>query len=417
MRSYLAGTFLILALLKSGFTLAAVTTTTPSTTEKVLTLYHDADWSNHTESAQSIWRGVETALSQVDYRIQGYRIELVKKDHIGNVALSRKNMTDFMADKQALAIISGIHSPPLIKYRTFINENKLLTLVPWAAGGPITRHPSTENWVFRASVDDTKAGEVLVSFALNKKGCKAPHLLLENTPWGHSNLKSMSLALNQYGQTSIQTTRFDWNMKGYTAKSKLQSIIEQGADCILLVSNSLEGAEIALAMASMLPEKRLPIISHWGITAGHFHKTVNKDVRQGIDVSFIQSCFSFMQKPLSSKGDAVLSQAKKLFPEAIKAPIDIRSPVGFIHGYDITLLLLQALKQVTLTDDMLQNRDAVRKALEDLNQPVEGLVKTYEKPFSVFSDTNNDAHEALGIKDYCMANYGLNDEIILLTDN
>lgn len=419
MNLFLSGTLFILALLQSTLTLAAVTTTTPNTTpntkEKVLTLYHDADWSNHAESARSIWRGVETALSEVDHRIQGYRIELVKKDHIGNVVLSRKNMTDFMADNQALAIISGIHSPPLIKYRSFINENKLLTLVPWAAGGPITRYPSTENWVFRNSVDDTKAGGVLVDFALNQKDCKTPHLLLENTPWGHSNLKSMSLALSQSGNTPVQATRFDWNMKSYTARNKIQNIIEQGADCILLVANSLEGAEVALAMASMPPTKRLPIISHWGITAGHFHKTVTKDIRQEIDLSFIQSCFSFMQKPLSNKGKNVLAQAKKLFPEAIKSPIDIDSPVGFIHGYDITLLLIEALKKVTLTDDMLHNRNAVRKALENLNSPIEGLVKTYQKPFSVFSNTNDDAHEALGANDYCMANYGINDEILLLT--
>ncbi len=407
-----------LARLVSIFSVIGLMYSTPvfsSPTEKVLYLYHDADWSNHIESAQSIWRGVETALNEVNHQTQGYQIKIIKKDHSGNVVLSRKNMMDFMKDDQALAIISGIHSPPLIKYRQFINENKLLTLVPWAAGGPITRHPSTENWVFRVSVDDTKAGEVLVNFALSDKGCKKPHLLLENTPWGNSNLKSMSRALKKNGQPSAQATRFDWNMKSYTASSKLQDIIDQGADCILLVANALEGAEIATAMTSIPIKKRLPIISHWGITAGTFHNTVNSEMRKDIDLSFIQSCFSFMQTPLSNNGKKVFAQAKKLFPNTIKEPIDIRSPVGFIHGYDLTLLLLEALKQVNLTDDMLKNRNAIRLSLENIKRPIQGLVKTYQQPFSIFTESNKDAHEALGVNDYCMANYGPNDEIFLLT--
>jgi hypothetical protein len=47
--------------------------------QKTLYLYHDADWSNYTEASESIWRGVSVALQEVDYSLQGYRIEVVKK--------------------------------------------------------------------------------------------------------------------------------------------------------------------------------------------------------------------------------------------------------------------------------------------------------------------------------------------------
>ena len=83
--------------------------------DKVIRLYHDADWSNHEESAESIWRGVETALSEIGHTIQGHRSELVKKDHRGNVVRSLSNFKAFLKDDLALAVISGIHSPPLIK--------------------------------------------------------------------------------------------------------------------------------------------------------------------------------------------------------------------------------------------------------------------------------------------------------------
>lgn len=385
-----------------------------SQAEKTLYLYHDADWSNYIESAQSIWRGVHTALSEVNYQIQGYKLVLIKKDHGGNVALSKKNMQDFMQDPQALAIISGIHSPPLIKHRTFINKNKLLTLVPWAAGASITRHPSSENWVFRLSIDDTKAGATLVNFALKNKQCKKPHLILENTPWGLSNLKSMTRALQDNNIKTVAHTFFKWGIKSYTARQILEDAVRNNADCVLLTANAIEGAEIVMALASMPKTKRIPIISHWGITGGDFHKKVHGKIRDTIDLSFIQSCFSFLQTPMTAKAQTVFSQAQNLFPEQIQSPFDIRSPAGFIHGYDITLLLLEALRSVQLSDNIQLNRQLTRKALEQIKGPVQGLIKPYKKPFDAFDRLSPDAHEALDSTDYCMAKYGNNDEIILL---
>jgi branched-chain amino acid transport system substrate-binding protein len=382
--------------------------------EKVIRLYHDADWSNHEESAESIWRGVETALSEIGHTIQGHRFELVKKDHRGNVIRSLSNFKAFLKDDLALAVISGIHSPPLIKNRKFINENKALTLVPWAAGGPITRYPSKENWIFRLSVDDTKAGSVLANFALNAKSCIAPHLLLENTPWGDSNLKNIKSALAKSGKTPSGITRFSVGVKGYTTRNDLMGIYKSGADCILLVASVREGAQVAEALIEFDFEKPLPIISHWGITAGDFHKRIDARKREKISLNFIQSCFSFLQNPQTKKAKEVFQKAKAEYPDHINEPKDIKSPVGFIHGYDLTKLLIEALRKTKLTTNMQENRNNVRLALENLNSPVEGLIKTYKKPFDVFSESNPDAHEALGLKDLCMAHYGKHGEIVVL---
>lgn len=390
---------------------------TESKDEKTLKLYHDADWSNHIESAQAIWYGFEIALAEIEHTVQGYRIEMVKKNHSGNVTRSLSNFEDFLEDDQALAVISGIHSAPLIKNRAFINENAALTLVPWAAGGPITRYPSAENWVFRLSLDDTKVGDVLIDYALDEKKCKAPHLLLEDSPWGDSNAENMNLALKSRQIQSSGLSRFNWNIKSHVAHSKLQDLKYQGADCVILVANALEGAEISMAMSKLDEDQRLPIISHWGITGGNFHETIKADIRKKIDLSFIQSCFSFNQDPLTSKGHEILDLVKIRYPDDIKGPADIQSPVGFIHGHDLAHLLIEALETVQLTDDIKENRNAVRLALETLRRPIEGLVKTYTAPFSVYSETNIDAHEALNKNDFCMAAYGPNDEILVTPKN
>lgn len=384
--------------------------------EKVLRLYHDADWVNSIESSESIRKGVETALSEVNHIVQGFRVELVKKNHSSNVVRSLKNMHDFLKDENAIALVSGMHSPPLIKHRDFINENKILTLVPWAAGGAITRYPSEENWIFRVSIDDTKAGKVLVDYALENKRCKKISLLLEDTSWGKSNLNIMTQAFQQHGYSNFNVIFFNLNIKSYTAQDKVQDIVSKNSDCVLLVSNVLEGIQIAKAIASITKNNRLSIISHWGITGGQFHKEVSNEIRKKIDLTFIQTCFSFLSSSLSNHGQHVFSFAKNKFPESIKTYVDITAPAGFIHGYDIARILIQAINEVHLNDDMNSNRNKVRLALENLKKPVNGLIKTYKRPFSQFSKKNIDAHEALGVKDFCMAKYGESNEIKLITE-
>ena len=90
-------------------------------------------------------------------------------------------------------------------------------------------------------------------------------------------------------------------MKSYVAKDKVADIITQGSDCIILVSNAIEGAEFARTLNALGLDKKIPIISHWGITGGDFHKHVNHDLREKLDLSFVQSCFSFLQNPLPIK--------------------------------------------------------------------------------------------------------------------
>lgn len=382
-----------------------------------LFIYQDADISSHIESSQAIQKGIELAFDEVGNEVEGYTIGFKYLDHRGNVVRSLGNYQQFIDDPDALVIYSGIHSPPLIKNREFINTNKALSLVPWAAGGPITRYPSSENWVFRLSIDDTQAGPVLIDFALKNKGCKSPHLLLEKTPWGDSNLVSMSDALAKNNIRRASVTRFNWNLQDIGARAILRDIIERNDDCIILVANSAE-SKVLLAQLNQLPEEsRVPVISHWGLTGGNFPEVVKADDRKNLDLHFIQTCFSFTNPLQSEFAKSVFLRLQEFSNGKISSPDSLKAPSGFIHAYDLTRILIQAIRQVGLTGDMSVDRNAVRVALENLRSPVEGLVKTYVSPFSVFDEkTSRNAHEALNAENYCMGKFGPNDEVLILQD-
>jgi len=258
-----------------------------------LYLYLDADMSGARESGMSIERGIRTALDEVNSELAGRPVKLKALDHRGNTARSLANLKQFLSDSNALALFTGLHSPPVLANKEFINTNKILTLDPWAAAGPITRTADSNNWIFRLSIDDTKAGSVITRRAIDVRGFSSPALLLENTGWGKSNLRTMSENLKKRKLAPVIVTRFDWGVTLAGAKIFLRNIKKAGADVIFLVANAPEGKTICKAMHELAPTERLPIISHWGITGGDFPQVINSDMRKELDLEFLQPFHSW----------------------------------------------------------------------------------------------------------------------------
>lgn len=383
--------------------------------EDILRLYISADRTGTKESGISIEQGIRTALDEIEYSIDGYSIELVVLDHRGSTPRFDQHLNTYLEDDRAIAMFCGLHSPPLLANRDFINENEILLLDPWAAATPITRYPSEENWIFRLSIDDSKAGFVIAKHAMGE-GYSKPFLLLEDTGWGEANEVTMSSALREYSNESVATEWFNWNLGVNQAKVILREVSVTGADVIFFVGNAPEGKVFAQAMSELPEEERLPIRSHWGITGGDFPKVIDKNIRESIDLLFIQTRFSFLNMDDNLYAAQVFDRAKKLFPETIQYPIDIEAPTGFVHSYDLTKILIQAMTEHEWTGNTDEDRSSLRNKLENINKPVEGLLKTYTMPFTVYTDEAFDAHEALGIEDYVMAKYGENNEIILLNE-
>ena len=379
-----------------------------------ITVYHDADNSHSHESALAIQLGIELAFSEIENVVQGHKVKFKYLDHRGNVVRSKRNYQEYIDDPQALVMFSGIHSAPLIRNRDFINRNSALTLVPWAAGAPITRHPSENNWVFRLSVDDSTAGSFLINYAMDAVSCRRPHLVIEQTPWGDTNLRNMSEALESRGFNTMRVSKFGFGLGLRGAQNLADAVVKSGSDCVVLGANGIEGAAIVNALARRSAPSRLSVISHWGIVAGQFHQLVPAANRQKVNLRFIQTCFAFTEEKQSVFSSAVFSRLVQFTQGAIKKPEDLAAAVGFVHAYDLTRLLIQALQQISITGVKAKDQAALRASLESLTTPVTGLLKTYASPFTRYNDEyNRQAHEALGPTDYCMGRYGQNNEVLI----
>lgn len=376
-------------------------------------IYLDADYASAKTSTLSIYQGINTALAEVNYQLQGYKFEILIKDHSANPLTSRDNLKSYLKDDRALLVFSGLHSPPLISNRSFINNNQILLLDPWAAAASITRSDSKENWIFRLSIDDRSASKFIAESVL-EKGFQQPYLLLEDTVWGHANFDNIKQVLKANNVGSAGVTWFKWNVSLAQAISVIKQIDSSQADTVIFVGNAAEAKVFAEAVLTTKQKFERPVFSHWGITGGDFFEFISNVKGHNLNLTFIQTKFAFTNKKINAFAKKVLQNAI-LHNQGINSRKDIKAPAGFIHAYDLTRLLIAAINQIKLTGNRDIDKQAIHSALQNLKSPVQGLIKTYVQPFSVYSSSNLDAHEALNSSDYTFGKYDENGEIQLLS--
>ena len=373
-----------------------------------LVIYIDADFANYYESSRAIELGILSAVKYHDAKLDGHTIKVERLDHHGNNRRSLRNLKTVLANNNTLAVFCGMHSPPVLANRDFINVNKLLLMDPWAAAAPITRPQDEDNYIFRLSVDDKTAGAFLMKSAVEKYGVKRPYLLLENTGWGKNNLFTLSQAMQKHNISSAGVGWFNWGVSDLAMKNLMNEIDRVSADSIILVGNANESAQLLNAMA--LAGVDLPVISHWGLTGGDFYNKLSLAARD-IKLQFIQTSCTLkdhMDLPM-------LKQAKRYYPTDFSGDY-LKSPLGFIHAYDLTSILINATRS-HFHRRGIGLRQAVKNELENMSVKTLGLLKTYEKPFRKYTISDVFSHEALSAKDYRLGEFNTAGQIILSANN
>jgi branched-chain amino acid transport system substrate-binding protein len=351
----------------------------------------DADMSAvAVEGGIAIQRGAQIAIDEINQSggVLGRKLELEVRDHRGNPARGKVNIDYFGARDDVVAVLGGVHTPVALHELESIHQHKLIYLGPWAAGTPIVKNGYEPNYVFRLSVRDEHAGEVLLKYAANQN-IKKVGLLLEQTGWGRSNKASMSAAAEKY---KIQVKDIQWfNWREKSVKNQIDSLLNNSVDAILLVSNAPEGSTIIKELASRPENLRVPVISHWGIASGSFVKKTGLATLKKVDVKVLQT-YSFSKPNNEEKMKKVLKDYMEKFDPSITT-ITIPAQVGVVHAYDLVHLLALAINKAGSID-----RVKVRSELERI-EIYSGVTKDFNPPFT------SERHDALSPEDYIVTQY------------
>ncbi len=350
----------------------------------------DADMSSGSAKAGvAIRRGAEIAIDEINTRggVLNRTLKLIVRDHRGNPARGVDNIVDFSEMQNLVAVLGGLHTPVALHELKTIHDKKVIYLSPWAAGTPIVENGYAPNFVFRVSVRDQYAGGFLTQKATSR-GFRRVALALENTGWGRSNERAMKAGLLAQGLTAVGVSWFHWGRANMSeALNDLQAL---NPDVILLVANAPEGVAMVKRMAAYTKDRRIPIISHWGITGGQFFQQA-RDALKAVDFTFLQT-FSFLKPPFPDRANRVVNYYLNAYPD-VKRADDIFAPTGTAHAYDLVHLLAQAVLQAGTAD-----RDRVRQALENLDE-YQGLLKNYAPAFTV------ERHDALNAGDFRLSRF------------
>jgi len=349
----------------------------------------DAEFSlDNSTSAQAIELGARIAMAEINQSggvLGGRQLDIITRDHRAITARGIKNIREFVAMPDVVAVLGGRFSPVIIEQIPVLNEARLPFIAVWSAADAIVDKRSQPNFVFRLSLRDSLAMPFMLQTA-RRRGLDKVGLLVTNTAWGRSNLTAVERHMRSQRPPAVVDVAW-YNWQDTSLVERYLRLLNAGAKAIVLVANDDEGALLVREVAQLPAEQRMPVISHWGVTGGQFFKGAGAALKT-VDFSVVQtfSFFNARKEPLQR----FMAAAAGL---GVKRIEDIESPVGVAHAYDAVHLLARAIRVARSTD-----RSAVRQALENL-PPHQGLVRHYAPAFTA------NRHEALDSAQLLMARY------------
>ncbi len=385
-----------------------------------LTLRIDADFSVNANGARAIALGIDTALAEIGARIGDLELVVEQVDHHGNPRRSIKHLDAAAADPTVLAVYGGVHSPPYMMHREEISNSGLPLLLPWSAGGPITRRAEDgTNTIFRLSIDDTKSARFLADWAVERAACKMVDLVLLDTSWGRANREPLVRHLTALGLPDPAIQILPMNPGASRIKEIVDGLLSRDPDCVVFLGTSTQAVALLPALQDAMPALR--VISHWGLISGEFTQMTEPTVWRNMDISILSTCG--LDAIASGRGQAHAAMESIGTEDGEGRPLlgDIPAFPGFVHGYDLTRILIQGIRQAQSDPewrdgDIRAKRRLLVMALENLDEPVEGFLKVYHHPFAPYSTVSPDSHEALSGADLCMVRFAEDGGLEAITD-
>ena len=336
----------------------------------------DLSASPSAQSGQAAVLGMEAAIADVNAGggVLGKKLALVTRDDTSAPPKSIQNMSELIDNEKVSAIFGPTNSGNAMAWKHIANQKKIPVIGNVSSGTDITKpmSPGADNYMFRVSMVDREQVAALMSYVKKSSATsKVVGLMAETTGYGQGGLKDMEEIAKLQDIKIAATERFGVGDTDMT--SQLSKMKAAGADTVVVWA---QGTPIAQLVRSMEKINYFPtVLTSWAADNITFYDAAGK---------------SLAEKPIFMRtvSETRTPAQQKLFD---RVGSKLKAPGSFsfaLHGYDSVLLYAAAVKQANSTEG-----PAVRLALEDLKTPVQGLLKTYDKPFS------KTHHEALTAKD------------------
>lgn len=312
--------------------------------------------------------GVRLAAEEINKAggVIGRPLLLVERDDEAKNERGVQIAQELINKEKVTATVGFINTGVALAAQRFYQEAKIPVMNNVATGSLITHQfdDQPENYIFRNAAHDSIQAPMIVEEAITRRGFKKVAILADSTNYGQLGRADLEKALALKNIKPVAVEKF--NIKDVDMTAQLLKAKEAGAEAILTYGIGPELAQIANGMTKL--GWKVPMVGSWTLSMANY---IDNAGPGGEGARMPQT---FVQEPTTPKRQSfIVSYLKTFNPKNSR----IDSPVSAAQGYDSVYLLAAAIKQAGTTDG-----PKVKAALEDLKTPVDGVVTTYNKPFS-----------------------------------
>ena len=312
--------------------------------------------------------GIRLAAAEINARggILGRPIQLVERDDEARNERGAQIAQELINKQKIVAGLGIVNTGVALASQRFYQEARIPMVTSVATGSIITRQflppQHADNYIFRVSANDTIQAAMIVEEAVDRRKLKKVAILADSTNYGQLGREDLQRALEGKGVRPVAVEKF--NIGDVDMTPQLLRARRAGAEALLTYGIGPELAQIANGMVKL--GWQVPLIGSWTLSMSNF---IDNAGPNGEGARMPQT---FIQEPTTPKQDAFLEAWRRAYRVE-----RIASPVSAAQGYDSMYLLAAAIAQAGTT-----HGPRVREALENLKERIEGVVMTYERPYS-----------------------------------
>jgi branched-chain amino acid transport system substrate-binding protein len=310
--------------------------------------------------------GAKLAVTEINAKggILGRQIELIERDDEAKNERGVQIAQELINKEKVVATLGYINSGVALASQRFYQEAKIPVMNNVATASVITKQfaDQAENYIFRNSANDTIQSGMIVEEVIVRRKYTKVAILADSTNYGQLGREDLEKALGAKGIKAVAIEKY--NIKDVDMTPQLLKAKEAGAEVVITYGIGPELAQIANGMIKL--GWKVPMMGSWTLSMGNFIDNAGKNA----DGALMPQ--TFIQEGNTPKRASFIAAYQKAYK------VDrIPSPVSAAQGYDSVYLLAAAIAQAKTTDG-----PKVKDALENLQAVVEGVVTTYNKPFS-----------------------------------
>jgi branched-chain amino acid transport system substrate-binding protein len=312
--------------------------------------------------------GIRLAVAEINAAggLLGRPVQLVERDDDASNERGAQVVQELIDREKIVAGLGIVNTGVALASQRFYQQARIPVITAVATGSVVTKQflppEYPDNFIFRVSANDSLQAEMIVEDAVDRRGLRKLAIIHDTTNYGQLGRVDVERALARRSLKAAAVERY--NLRDVDMTPQLRRAQAAGAEVLVTYGIGVELAHIANQRARIGWE--VPMVGSWTLAMPNFVD------HAGPNAEGARMPQTFILDASNPRRQAFVAAYRKAYGVE-RIPV----PPAAAQGYDSALLLAAAIRQAKSTDG-----ERIREALENLKEKVDGVVMTYDHPFT-----------------------------------